>query len=145
MNCNAVELAGFFCSGLMSYRPVAVVCRGLMALLSFSQIDRVRPRLFDGNIAGFLCYALTLHNIVFNGLGAIVGIFCHTLGFQPFISPLHSNSGYDMPVRIARILIGLFAPYWFIIPAIAVQRAYKRLKTNKNIFIWKGYQAIIGC
>jgi mannitol-specific phosphotransferase system IIBC component len=149
MNCNVIIGASFLGSGVMSYTSAFIVYWHVIALLLFilwiserTRIEAVGPvRVFlllvqicsPGKDLRTWCRSAHLVKICAPGalysavLGALlfVGIICCLIGFRSLISPLHSNSGYDWPVRTARILIGLFAPYWLIIPAIAVQRAYK--------------------
>jgi hypothetical protein len=137
MNCNVI-IAGLFSScNLNAYRlRLAVWCLVMALHLIDLWISGQACIGAVGPVQAFLLLAGVpgmLYNVVLAGV-LLVGVIYCPIGFRALISPLHSNSGYDMPVRAARILIGLFAPYWFIIPAIAVQRAYKCLKTNKILF-----------
>ena len=159
MNCNVI-IAGLFSScNLNAYRLQSAVCCLVMALQIFvlwiserTCIEAVGPvQAFlllvqicaPGRDLRTWCRSAHLVKICAPGalysavLGALllVGVICCLIGFRALISPLHSNRRYDMPVRTARILVGLFAPYWFIIPPIAVQRAYKCLKTNKTFIL----------
>ena len=132
MNCNAI-IAGFFsgCS-LKSYRLQSAVWCLVMALRLFDLWISGRTRTVAiGPVRGFLCMAVASYNVVL-ACRLLVGVLCPNVDFQPFISLLHSNSGYDLLGWTARNPGGNLTYYWLIIPAIAVQKAYKRLKINKT-------------